>query len=141
MNDKGSILVVDDEELVRSLIARMLEKEGYEILGAADAEEAIRLLRRYTERLSLVIMDLSVSGLSRQDPGLIRRLREARPDLPILLTSGYDEKDVTPEMVREGIADFLAKPYPPGMLEEKVRDLLSLPTASSVHLGSPTGRI
>ncbi|TFI59712.1 PAS domain S-box protein [Sphingomonas parva] len=88
--ERGTALLVDDEELVRLSTADMLVDLGYRVVEAASAEEAIRLIER-GETFDLLVTDHLMPGMNGTD--LAREARTARPDLPVLLVSGYAESD------------------------------------------------
>jgi len=116
------VLIVEDEEPVRSMTARLLEGEGYEVLQAADGREALEIVERASGRLDLVITDVAMPAMSGRE--LADRLKRRRPGLPVLFMSGYTDD----EMMRRGLIEpnhpFLSKPFTPEVLAGKVRLLL-----------------
>jgi CheY-like chemotaxis protein len=101
--DRGTALLVDDEELVRQSTADMLTELGYQVVEAASAEEALRIVRNGA-RIDLILTDHLMPGMTGVD--LARTLVERRPDLPVVLISGYADVDgVAPDMPR------LTKPF------------------------------
>jgi signal transduction histidine kinase len=116
------VLLVEDEEAVRTIIARLLESEGYQVLTAADGQEALDILRLDTERVDLVITDVAMPTMNGRE--LAEQLARRRPGLPILFMSGYTDD----EMVRRGLIEpdhpFLSKPFTPDVLASKVRQLI-----------------
>lgn len=121
------VLVVEDERVVRALMVRSLTGLGYRCLEAGDAAEALRVLEREGGQLDLVITDVVMPGISGGDLGA--RLAERYPMLPVLYTSGFADDDV----IRRGLLDvsrpFLQKPFAPGDLARKVREVLDSPAA------------
>jgi signal transduction histidine kinase/DNA-binding response OmpR family regulator len=117
-----TVLVVEDEMLVRTLSARVLEGEGYSVLLAESGTEALALLERHAERVGLVLTDVAMAGVSGRELGL--RLAEIRPGLPVLFMSGYP----VDEAVRNGLLlehqPFIQKPFVPATLADAVRSLL-----------------
>jgi two-component system, cell cycle sensor histidine kinase and response regulator CckA len=117
-----TVLVVEDERVVRALIVRSLTGLGYRCVEAADAGEALRVLEREEGQIDLVITDVVMPGVSGGDLG--SRLAPRYPSLPVLYTSGYADDDV----VRRGLLDasrpFLQKPFTPGDLARKMREVL-----------------
>jgi PAS domain S-box-containing protein len=126
-----TVLVVDDEPLVRALAVRTLGVVGYRCLEASDADEALRIIED-EERLELVVTDVVMPGLS--GGGLGERLAVLRPDLPVLYTSGFASDDV----IRRGLLaqglPFLQKPFTPGDLARAVREVLD----ARSHLRAPS---
>jgi len=102
------ILFVDDEEALAQLAARLLDSLGYHVVTATRPEQALNLFKTQPERFDLVITDLSMPGMNGVE--LARRLLQARPNLPILLATGFSAT-LTPDGVRRlGIRELLMKP-------------------------------
>lgn len=117
----GTVLVVDDEPGVRNLARRILEDVGFDVLVAADGEEALRMARERAD-VRLVLLDMTMPRMSGEETW--RRLREIRPDLRVVLSSGYDEQDAAGRFVGEGVTGFLPKPYSPDEFIQTVRRAL-----------------
>jgi two-component system, cell cycle sensor histidine kinase and response regulator CckA len=122
---RETVLVVEDERVVRALMLRSLTRLGYRCVEAADAEEALGVLEQEEGHVDLVITDVVMPGISGGDLGL--RLAERYPALPVLYTSGFADDDV----IRRGLLDatrpFLQKPFNPVELGRKVREVLDSP--------------
>ena len=118
----GIVLVVEDEPLLRTLSGRVLEAEGYSVLMAESGTEALDLLERHANGVSLVLTDVAMAGISGRELG--RRLAVERPDLPVLYMSGFPAD----EAVRNGLLlehqPFIQKPFAPDALAEAVRAML-----------------
>ena len=110
------ILLVDDEENYRELIARVLTKAGYEVLQAADGMGALSLLER--SNVDLVISDILMPVLNGY--ALVARLREKWPDMPVILTTGFLSPDAAKSMMK-GSVDFIPKPINAETLLDMVR--------------------
>jgi PAS domain S-box-containing protein len=117
-----TILIVEDEDLVRALAVRVLKSEGYRCYEARNAEEAIRLFEQEKIDIDLVITDVVMPGMS--GGGLGDRLERLRPGVPILFTSGYTDEDVIRRGLLENNRPFLQKPSTPQELARKVRTVL-----------------
>jgi CheY-like chemotaxis protein len=91
----GTILVVEDEESVREVAERMLQDIGFETLGAEDGCRALDIMEEAGDRVTAVLLDLSMPRMGGAEA--FRRLREIRPDIPILMMSGYTEQVVAPQ--------------------------------------------
>ncbi|MBI5169707.1 MAG: PAS domain S-box protein [Candidatus Eisenbacteria bacterium] len=116
------VLVVDDEESVRALARSVLERLGYRVLQAADGLEALNLVRDLRGAVDIVILDQTMPRLSGLET--LRELRRLAPELPVVLTSGY-EPGGGPQGGDGELADgFLPKPYAPDALSRAVRNLL-----------------
>lgn len=104
-----TVLVVDDESIVRDVAADMLQALGYEVLVAASGQEARATFRSHADRIGLVIVDMNMP----EDSGLSVRkdIASVRPEVPVILASGFGEADVA-KQVRDGLfAGFLQKPF------------------------------
>jgi two-component system, cell cycle sensor histidine kinase and response regulator CckA len=113
-----TILVVEDEELVRQTIVRTLERLGYRVLVARDGLEAITLAGAWPGRLDLVITDVVMPRMGGEE--VVARLRHTRPSLQVLYVSGYTER----VLLRTGADSFLRKPFVTSALAMQVRALL-----------------
>jgi PAS domain S-box-containing protein len=105
----GTVLVVDDEEAVRKLCATCVRRLGFQVLSAADGEEAVELFEKHADEITCVLLDLTMPRLD--GVSTFRRLKLLRPDVKVLLSSGYDKLDVTQRFTSEGVAGFIQKPY------------------------------
>ncbi len=103
------VLVVDDEKNMRLSLQTMLSEEGYAVCLEDSGEDALRRIQR--EDLLMVITDARMGGMSGYD--LIRRAREQRPDLPILMITAYATPKLAVEAIRAGAMDYLPKPFAP----------------------------
>ncbi|MBI5068062.1 MAG: PAS domain S-box protein [Deltaproteobacteria bacterium] len=117
-----TVLVLDDEPLVRSAVGRPLRALGYRVLEAGDGEEALRALADAPgRRVDLLVTDLVLPGVG--GPEVVASLRDLLPGLPVLFVSGYSDRAL--ELERFGPrAGFLAKPFASAELTRKVRELL-----------------
>jgi PAS domain S-box-containing protein len=123
LRGEGIILVVDDDQSVRELAGDILQAYGYSVLLAEDGFTAVELARGSSVPPALVLLDLSMPGMSTSQT--IEQLRFVRPDLPILLSSGYDEGDVLTRFNHSRFFGFIHKPYTPAQLAEKVKVAVS----------------
>jgi two-component system cell cycle sensor histidine kinase/response regulator CckA len=119
----GTILVADDEEGVRSLVATVLQDAGYTVELARDGAEAIERLRQLGESVRLVLLDLTMPILSGAQTAT--ELRRLQPDIPIIAMSGYGDIEVMQRFSEAGVSDFLPKPFTPDHLAAKIRDVLA----------------
>jgi CheY-like chemotaxis protein len=117
----GTILVVDDEETVRSVARRALEKYGYKPVIAEDGVAALEIFRANGGRFDLVLLDLTMPGLSGAQ--VLPLLREINRDVPVIVSTGYDTAEVGGRMGASTV-DFLQKPYTGLQLAEKIRGVL-----------------
>ena len=124
--ERGSetILVVEDERVVRALMVRSLTGLGYKCVEAGNAEEALLVLQQL-EHIDLVITDVVMPGTSGGDLGLL--LADRYPALPVLYTSGFADNEVVRRGLLEAGRPFLQKPFAPRELARKVREVLESP--------------
>jgi two-component system, cell cycle sensor histidine kinase and response regulator CckA len=116
------VVLVEDEELIRRLLVRVLESAEYEVLVAANGEQALGLMEDRADELALLLTDLVMPGMSGLE--LSRAARELQPDLPVLCMSGYSEQTLRD---RGGDGDeiaFIEKPFAPGELTDRIAALL-----------------
>ncbi len=116
----GLVLIVDDEESVRSLAARIVERAGGRTLLAADGEAGLALLRAHGDDLGCVLLDLSMPRLSGEQ--VLPAIRELRPALPVVVMSGYDTEELRSRFVGAAPVAFLQKPFRPQELYAAVEE-------------------
>jgi nitrogen-specific signal transduction histidine kinase/CheY-like chemotaxis protein len=121
----GTVLVVDDEEIVRDVAQQTLEQAGYRVLTAADGAEGVRTFVENKDEISLVLLDMTMPGLGGEES--FRVLRGLRSGIRVLLSSGYDEQEVTSRFESPSPDGFIQKPYRPADLLARIRDVLSAP--------------
>jgi len=117
-----TILVVDDEESVRSVTTLMLKALGFATLTAGDGNEALQVYETQRERIACVVMDLTMPNPGGLETYRAFRLRQ--PDLPVLLMSGYAEEDAGGQVAEGPLTGFLQKPFKLDDLREQLRGLL-----------------
>ena len=117
-----TLLLVEDEELVRSYAERALERGGYRVLSASDPLEALKLAEAHRGTISLLVTDVILPHMSGQK--LASRLVEQRPELRVLFVSGYTENTIAHHGVLDPGIAFLAKPYTPADLLKRVREVI-----------------
>ncbi len=118
----GTILLAEDEETVRSLGKVMLERLGFKVLVAADGRQAVEIFRANMNIIDCVLLDLTMPHLDGEEA--FRELRLLKPDVRVLMCSGYNEQDVTQRFIGKGLAGFIAKPYRLATLKQKLREVL-----------------
>lgn len=122
-----TILLVEDDCSVRAFARRILETCGYTVLEARDGDDAINLVQSHPDPIHLLLSDVVMPNLGGRD--LVERLTKLRPDLRVVLLSGYTDDAVTRHGVHEDDFPFLQKPFTPSALAQKVRDELDRPAA------------
>jgi two-component system, cell cycle sensor histidine kinase and response regulator CckA len=121
---KGSetILLVEDDEMVRTLVRETLEREGYKVIDSADPMEAQRIGENYRGKIQLLITDVVMPKLSGRE--LSRGLVGRRPDLKVLYMSGYTDSAIVNSGILQKEVFFIQKPFTPAMLSNKVREVI-----------------
>ena len=117
-----SILVVEDEDVVRRLAERLLADLGYAVTTAADGPEALRRAEARTEPFDLVLSDVVMPGMSGSE--VVRRLEEKGAARRVVFMSGYAEDQVVQRAIQERSVPFIAKPFTPGALAREIRRVL-----------------
>ncbi len=117
-----TVLVVEDEEMVRNLTCRMLRSRGFSVLEAANGGEALALCARHRGKIHLVLSDVVMPHMSGRQ--LAERLHDVRPDLPVLFMSGYTDDAIVRHGVLESETDFIQKPYSPDALVQRIREIM-----------------
>jgi len=117
-----TILVVDDEESVRAVSKLLLEKAGANVITANDGHDGVEILRGNPDGIDAVLLDMTMPRMDGQEA--FAEMRKIKPDIRIVLTSGYTEQDVTDKFEGKGLAGFIQKPYHPGELVKKMVDVL-----------------
>ena len=108
LEDK-TVLIVDDEDDVREVTSEILQLSGLQTLTAANGMAALRLYAQHREQIDLVLLDLSMPGMTGEQ--VVKALWEIKPSLPIVLLSGYDEHEVSRRLGENRQMAFLQKPY------------------------------
>lgn len=116
------VLVIDDEAQIREGIHDILELEGLETIGAPNGEAGIELYRARVNEIGLVLLDLSMPGLSGE--ATLEGLRAINPEVKVVLSSGYNQSETVQRFAGRGLAGFLQKPYDVQKLLQTVRKYL-----------------
>jgi DNA-binding NtrC family response regulator len=120
---QGKVLVVDDEETVRSIAAVMLRKMGLEVALASDGREAVTIFSATPDAYRLVLMDLTMPHLDGREA--YAELRRVRDNVRVVMMSGFNEQEVTAQFSGKGLAGFLQKPFLFETLGDTVRKALA----------------
>jgi len=120
----GTVLVVDDEEVVRETAAMMLEDIGFQTLSAVDGIEALEIYRERSDEIALVLLDMTMPRMDGHR--CFEELRAINPQVRVVLSSGYNEKNVTHVFADNELAGFVQKPYRLATLRAKLREALEV---------------
>ena len=118
---EGTVLLVDDEETVRGIGAEMLRELGFTVITADDGREGVERFKQNPD-ISFIILDLTMPHMDGEQ--CFRELRQLKPDVKVIMSSGYNEQEVTQKFVGKGLAGFIQKPYKLSILEEVIRKIV-----------------
>ena len=116
------VLVVDDEETVRAVSARMLEALGYTVELASDGRVAMEKFRSDPDRYRLILLDLTMPHMDGEET--FRQMRQIKPGVRVVLMSGFNEHDAISRFTGKGLAGFVQKPFNVDTLAQAVRTVL-----------------
>ena len=123
---QGTILVVDDEETVRAVAQRMLERMGFSVLTASDGREAVETFRAHDGvdggKIACVLLDLTMPHMDGEEA--YRELRRIRAGVRVVISSGYGEQEIAQRFAGKGLAGFVQKPYRAEALAKCLRETL-----------------
>jgi two-component system, cell cycle sensor histidine kinase and response regulator CckA len=119
----GTVLLVDDEEMVVAVGSQMLQRLGYDVLTAAGGREALQICKRHHARISLVILDLIMPDLGGAETCTL--LKAVHPAIKVLLSSGYGLNGNSGDIVKSGCDGFIQKPFDLNALSQKINDIVS----------------
>jgi CheY-like chemotaxis protein len=118
----GTVLVVDDEEVVRLVTERTLERAGFGVLTAEDGCEGVALFRQHADEIVAILLDLTMPQMGGTEA--FAEMQRIRSDVPAILLSGYTEEDAVDQFSADGLAGFVQKPYSPEVLIDTLREVL-----------------
>jgi two-component system, cell cycle sensor histidine kinase and response regulator CckA len=125
---KETILVVDDEESLRTVIVDLLGHLGYCTLSAANGHDALELARRYPGKIDLLLTDVAMHPLT--GPALAEKLMRSRPAMKVIYISGYANASLAPDGVLKPGTVLVHKPFTMKILSAKLREVLGNPTTA-----------
>jgi PAS domain S-box-containing protein len=120
---RRTVLLVDDEERVLETTRIMLEESGFVVVTAVDGAEAVEVFQRQADRLSAVVLDMNMPRMD--GAAAFREMHRIAPGVPVILTSGLDEKEAVSEFTGAGLAGFIQKPYRMKALLQKIEEAIA----------------
>ena len=133
----GTILLVDDEETIRVLSKQMLERLGFRVLTAADGCEALTIFRAQQQEIVAILLDLTMPHMDGEET--FRELQRIKTEVPVIMSSGYNEQDIAQRFDGKGLAGFIQKPYRMAMLSQTLRATLEGKRDAVARARAPTG--
>jgi two-component system cell cycle sensor histidine kinase/response regulator CckA len=127
-NGQRTLLLAEDEQAMVFLLTRTLSNHGYNVLAALDGEEAIDVYRRHKHEIDVVLLDIGLPKLAGWD--VILKLKEANPNVNVVVTSGYIDPSFKAKMHQVGINDFIAKPYTPDTILQALQAIFEKPNST-----------
>jgi two-component system cell cycle sensor histidine kinase/response regulator CckA len=119
----GRVLIVEDDPAVRMLVARTLPRLGFTASTAANGTEALALMRKLPDDYVLILSDLRIPGMDVGD--MIREIRQMRPDIAVIMMTGYNRERVAERVGDVHISGFVHKPFTLDVLASEIRSVLS----------------
>ena len=114
----GKVLLVDDEETVRGIGKEMLKELGFEIVTANDGREALEVFKQHPD-IAFVILDLTMPHMDGEQ--CFRELKQLKPDVKVIISSGFSEHEVSQIFIGKGLAGFIQKPYKMSVLKQSIQ--------------------
>jgi two-component system, cell cycle sensor histidine kinase and response regulator CckA len=126
----GTVLVVDDEEIVRRTATSLLEQHGYAVVSAENGKVAVDLFRKLADDIDVVLLDMTMPVMDGEET--LRELQAIRRDAKVILSSGYNEAEAVRRFTGGGLAGFIQKPYTSTLLADKIKRTLEEHRVSGV---------
>jgi len=117
-----TVLVVENESAIRTLVQMALERHGYTVLAAESGADALRVSENHPGDIHLLITDVIIPDMN--GPEISRQLAVSRPHLSTMFMSGYMDDALSDHGLRAGHVDFIQKPFSPRVLAQRVREIL-----------------
>ena len=119
----GTILLIDDEEMIIKVGQELLQELGYSVIAARSGEEAVKLYNKNRDKIDLVVMDMIMPGMGGGET--FDRLKAVNPDVKVLLSSGYSINGQASKILERGCDGFIQKPFNLNQLSEKIRGIVA----------------
>lgn len=121
----ATVLFADDEIIQRRLMERVLEREGYRVLGASDGAEAVEMHLRHKDEIAIAVLDLQLPTINGWEA--FQTMREIQPNLKALFATGFAPPEIEAELTKGGIGGIIMKPYALDEVLEKISEILQTP--------------
>ncbi|PZR71680.1 MAG: hybrid sensor histidine kinase/response regulator, partial [Chthoniobacterales bacterium] len=121
-NNFETVLVVEDEEIVRELVCDVLAEQGYNVICAADGVEALAVAEKFDGTIHLLVTDVIMPHMNGHE--VAEKLSSIRPEMKVLYVSGYSDNDIGDHGVLDPRFELLQKPFTPQTLARKIRDVI-----------------
>ncbi len=118
----GTILVVDDEEIIRNMLTEILQKLGYKVLLACDGREGVEVFRENSGEIDLVILDMNMPVMDGRET--FKEIKNIDPNVRALLTTGFSMSKGTQDILDEGFVGYITKPFTIHQLSEKIQEIM-----------------
>jgi DNA-binding response OmpR family regulator len=128
-NGHGTVLVVEDEQLMLRLLEKFLSQQGYQVLIASDGEEAVEVYHLHRLEIDVVLLDVGLPKLTGWD--VLLKMKEDNPDVRVVIATGYLAPKMKTAMLRIAVKNFVDKPYVLDELLETIQSLIDAPVAPS----------
>jgi len=123
---KGSglktILIVDDEEFIRELLGEIIAAEGFKVLEAASGPQAINIFEQQSANINLVLLDVILPDMDGRE--VYFKLKSIRPDVKIVIISGYSQTTVRQDLVEAGVEGYITKPFEINQVQHLIQSIL-----------------
>lgn len=118
----GTILLVEDDEQVKSIAGAMLRELGFFVIEASNGKDALELYQQNAADITLVMTDMGMPVMDGYE--LFSELKKLKPELPILISSGFGDVEITSKIARDEITGLISKPYRFDLLQETVKSVM-----------------
>jgi len=117
-----TVLIIEDEEMLRDLIRTILESKGYSVLTAADGEEAVRIFNKHKDQVAAIVSDLGLPKLSGEE--IVSHIMQINPEAKIIIASGFIDPNIRLGLEAAGVKEFIQKPYKANEVLKVVRNVI-----------------
>lgn len=124
-NDAATVFLVEAEQSMLYMLEKTLLKHGYKVLKATDGEMAVKIYQRHKETIDIVLLDIGLPKMAGRD--VLLKMKNEKPDLRVVIASGYLEPELKSELEQTGVKYFLPKPYMPDEVVKTFQGLMHFP--------------